>query len=90
MTIVYFAGKLADYWVVKTDYINYSVVYECTQLSDGISCKMVISWVFNRHPNLSDNLMAEVDHVIIESLCLNETQFYSTTHTHGNKNNSHE
>uniref|UniRef100_A0A8W8IBE9 Lipocalin/cytosolic fatty-acid binding domain-containing protein n=1 Tax=Magallana gigas TaxID=29159 RepID=A0A8W8IBE9_MAGGI len=31
-------GKLADYWVVKTDYINYSVVYECTQLSDDISC----------------------------------------------------
>lgn len=90
MTFVYFAGKLADYWVVKTDYINYSVVYECTQLSDDISCKMVISWVFSRHPNLSDNLMAEVDHVIIESLCLNETQFYSTTHTHGNKNNSHE
>lgn len=84
MMIVYFVGKLADYWVVKTFYTNYSVVYDCTQLlNDDKTCKTVISWVFSRHPNLSDDLMVEVGHVT-EFLCLNETQFYTTTHTHGN------
>lgn len=83
MRIVYFVGKLADYWVVKTFYTNYSVVYDCTQLNDDKTCKTVISWVFSRHPNLSDDLMVEVGHVT-EFLCLNETQFYTTTHTHGN------
>lgn len=75
---VYFAGNFVDYWVVKTDYTNYSVVYECSKLNDD-TCKKIITWVFSRHQNLSESLMAEVDHVI-ENLCLNETQFYTTTY----------
>lgn len=76
---VYFAGNFVDNWVVKTDYTNYSVVYECSKLNDDNTCKKIITWVFSRHQNLSESLMAEVDHVI-ENLCLNETQFYTTTY----------
>lgn len=77
---VHFAGNFVDYWVVKTDYTNYSVVYECSKLNDDNTCKKIITWVFSRHQTLPESLMAEVDHVI-ENLCLNETQFYTTTYS---------
>eukprot|EP00105_Crassostrea_gigas_P001043 XP_011413056.1 PREDICTED: retinol-binding protein 4-A-like [Crassostrea gigas] len=73
-------GNFVDYWVVKTDYTNYSVVYECIKLNDDNTCKKIITWVFSRHQTLPDSLMAEVDHVI-ENMCLNETQFYTTTYS---------
>eukprot|EP00105_Crassostrea_gigas_P001056 XP_011413072.2 PREDICTED: retinol-binding protein 4-A-like [Crassostrea gigas] len=73
-------GKLADYWVVKTDYSNYAVVYECKEQNPDNTCKTTMSWVLSRHRKLSDTLMAEVGHVI-DSLCLNEAQFYTTTQT---------
>lgn len=41
-----------------------------------------MSWVLSRHRKLSDTLTAEVGHVI-DSLCLNEAQFYTTTQTLG-------
>lgn len=77
---VHFAGNFVDYWVVKTDYTNYSVVYECSKLNDDNTCKKIITWVFSRHQTLPESLMAEVDHVI-ENLCLNETQFYTKTYS---------
>lgn len=41
-----------------------------------------MSWILSRRRNLSDTLMAEVGHVI-DSLCLNEAQFYTTIQTLG-------
>lgn len=41
-----------------------------------------MSWILSRRRNLSDTLMVEVCHVI-DSLCLNEAQFYTTTQTLG-------
>lgn len=75
-------GQLADYWVVKTDYSNYAVVYECKEQNPDNTCKTTMSWVLSRHRILSDSLMADISHVI-ESLCLNETLFYTTTQTCG-------
>uniref|UniRef100_A0A8W8IA34 Lipocalin/cytosolic fatty-acid binding domain-containing protein n=2 Tax=Magallana gigas TaxID=29159 RepID=A0A8W8IA34_MAGGI len=75
-------GDIVNYWVVETDYTNYSVVYDCKQLNPDGTCKTNLAWVYSRHPNLSDDLRARVSHVI-ENLCLNETLFYKTTHKNG-------
>lgn len=72
-------GNIGNYWVVETDYTNYSVVYNCIQLNPDDTCKTNQAWVYSRHPNLSDDVRARVSHVI-ENLCLNETSFYKTTH----------
>nr|XP_019918637.2 purpurin-like isoform X2 [Crassostrea gigas] len=75
-------GNIENYWVVETDYTNYSVVYNCIQLNSDGTCKSAMAWVYSRHPNLSDDLRARVSHVI-ESLCLDEASFYKTTHNNG-------
>lgn len=71
-----------NYWVVETDYTNYSVVYNCIQLNPDNTCKSAMAWVYSRRSNLPDDLRARVSHVI-ESLCLNEALFHKTTHKNG-------
>lgn len=55
------------------------MVYECKEQNPDNTCKTTI---LSRRRKLSDTLMAEVGHVI-DSLCLNEAQFYTTTQTLG-------
>lgn len=80
--ILHLLGDIVNYWVVETDYTNYSVVYDCKQLNPDGTCKTNLAWVYSRLPHLSNDLRAKVSHVI-ESLCLNEALFYTTKHRNG-------
>ncbi|XP_054452559.1 apolipoprotein D-like [Anoplopoma fimbria] len=47
----------APYWVLSTDYDNYSLVYSCTDL--GV-LHVEFAWIMSRHPTLPDETLEEL------------------------------
>lgn len=79
----HFIGSLSDFWVIRTDYSNYSVAYGCTTQQQDGTCIKARAWVFSRRPTLADDLSQEADDQL-EKLCLNLTSFLVTKQTNGN------
>ncbi|OQV11848.1 putative Apolipoprotein D [Hypsibius exemplaris] len=50
------------YWVMDTDYTNYSVVYSCTNISENL--KIEFAWVLSRTTTLSDATNQTVQEVL--------------------------
>lgn len=73
-------GSLSDFWVIRTDYSNYSVAYGCTTQQQDGTCIKARAWVFSRKPTLADDLSQEADDQL-EKLCLNLTSFLVTKQT---------
>nr|XP_022330607.1 purpurin-like [Crassostrea virginica] len=75
-------GRLTDYWIISTDYVNYAVAYVCFEENADGTCGKAKSWIFSRHTNLADDKLAEA-YPLIEQLCLNTTLLLTTHHTNG-------
>nr|XP_019918638.2 purpurin-like [Crassostrea gigas] len=73
-------GNLSDFWVIMTDYSNYSVAYGCTTQQQDGTCLKARAWVFSRKTTLADDLSQEADDQL-EKLCLNLTSFLVTRQT---------
>lgn len=73
-------GNLSDFWVIRTDYSNYSVAYGCTTQQQDGTCLKARAWVFSRKTTLADDLSQEADDQL-EKLCLNLTSFLVTRQT---------
>ena len=70
-------GKLSDYWIIKTDYSNFAVVYICSEEKTDGTCGNAKAWVYSRHHGLTHDLMAEADRQL-ERVCMDTTLFYTT------------
>lgn len=70
-------GKLSDYWIIKTDYSNFAVVYICSEEKTDGTCGNAKAWVYSRHHGLAHDLMAEADRQL-ERVCMDTTLFYTT------------
>nr|XP_022334697.1 retinol-binding protein 4-like isoform X2 [Crassostrea virginica] len=75
-------GRLLDYWIVSTDYVNYAVAYMCFEENADGTCGKAESWILSRHSYLADDKLAKVN-LQIEQLCLNTTLFLTTYRTNG-------
>ena len=70
-------GKLSDYWIIKTDYSNFAVVYICSEEKTDGTCGNAKAWVYSRHHGLAHDLMADADSQL-ERVCMDTTLFYTT------------
>ena len=48
--IVDFNGNKADYWILSTDYLTYTLIYSCSDLGNGQKFEAV--WLLSRTPEL--------------------------------------
>jgi lipocalin len=71
------------YYIVKTDYDNYMLVYGC--ISDNYTqtepCWEPILWLFSRTPTLSNDYVTTLDQYIVDTLCINLTALEITPQT---------
>lgn len=70
-------GELSDYWIIKTDYSNFAVVYICYDENTDGTCGNAKAWVYSRHHGLAHDLMADADRQL-ERVCMDTTLFYTT------------
>ncbi|TMW41770.1 hypothetical protein DOY81_013150, partial [Sarcophaga bullata] len=52
----------SNYWVLDTDYDNYSVVYSCTPLSKNTRATIV--WILTRNPFPGDQIVEQAVKVL--------------------------
>ncbi|KAK3085663.1 hypothetical protein FSP39_006875 [Pinctada imbricata] len=71
-----------NYWVTKTDYDIYAVVYGCRNRTQTV-CLEADSWIFGRHQNHFTTQQMETIDTEIERLCLNTSDFLQTNQTMG-------
>ena len=45
-----------DYWIIETDYTNYSVVYSCVDFLLG-AIKLEFAWILSREKNLDPEMV---------------------------------
>ncbi|GBP17935.1 Apolipoprotein D [Eumeta japonica] len=64
----------STYWVLRTDYISYSLVYSCSNVDDYTM--RVYSWKLSRTRELSNSAIQAMDEVISRVRVLNE-RFYT-------------
>ncbi|KAK5860211.1 hypothetical protein PBY51_021704 [Eleginops maclovinus] len=64
----------APYWVLSTDYENYSLVYSCTDL--GV-LHVDFAWILSRQPTLSEETLGEV-HNILSSIGVSVNKLLTT------------
>ncbi|CAL1294121.1 unnamed protein product [Larinioides sclopetarius] len=50
--------RVGDYWVLDTDYKQYSVVFSCVSLEDGL--KIEYLWILSRTPTLDQNVKENI------------------------------
>ena len=74
--------RLGNFWVVKTDYLNYALIYGCNQLRDDGRChrRHELVYLISRTPDLSSRIMLEVEQTIQNTLCVNINQLLVSTH----------
>ena len=51
-----FLDPAGDYWIIETDYHNYSVVYSCADFLFG-AIKLEFAWILSREKNLDPELV---------------------------------
>lgn len=56
------ANNISNYWVLSTDYDNYSIVYFCMNVEDNKSREF--AWLLSRQPQLSPAVKATADSLI--------------------------
>ncbi|XP_078340646.1 retinol-binding protein 4-like isoform X1 [Crassostrea virginica] len=71
-------GELSDYWIIKTDYSNFAVVYICYDENTDGTCGNAKAWVYSRHHGLAHDLMADADRQL-ERVCMDTTQRIQST-----------
>lgn len=69
--------RKAPYWVVDTDYVNYSVVYSCTSILLG-ALHVESAWVLSRTPQVSDPNVQEAIHDAVARAQLKWSSFDKT------------
>ena len=73
-----------DYWVISTDYEDYSLVYGCDlQTAEGL-CQEYHVHIFGRRTNIteeSDDLVKS----LFEDICADENDILVTPHEDGKK-----
>ncbi|XP_041352780.1 retinol-binding protein 4-like [Gigantopelta aegis] len=74
------AKERFSYWVLKTDYTSYAVVYGCHSVTSDGACNGTRSWIWSRTKTLSQDKMAIAETVISERLCVNQSLYLSTRH----------
>jgi hypothetical protein len=70
------------YYVVKTDYEHYALIYACTSTNYTYTdpCEHPILWLFSRTTSLSNDLSTELDKHMENTLCINLTKLEITPH----------
>uniref|UniRef100_A0A2A4JTG0 Lipocalin/cytosolic fatty-acid binding domain-containing protein n=1 Tax=Heliothis virescens TaxID=7102 RepID=A0A2A4JTG0_HELVI len=68
-----------DLYVLATDYLNYALVYACTNLANGD--RVVGSWKLSRTKSLSANALTVMDSVIANTQALHEQYYQQTLQT---------
>jgi hypothetical protein len=76
-----FSAIHEDYRVIMTDYDNYSLVWGCREVENGV-CVFEDSWILSRTPSLSAAHRALIEPKITEA-CLNNTGYFITQHNRG-------
>ena len=65
--LVQFPGNPeGSYWILETDYHNYSVVYSCTDFLFG-AIKLEFAWILAREKNLDPEMLEHATNVLVES-----------------------
>lgn len=72
----------SDYWVIRTDYIDYAVVYGCRELDSTGHCTHVQSWIWSRYPAVPESDQTLVDNTM-EELCVNTSMYLPTEQNNG-------
>jgi lipocalin len=70
------------YYIVKTDYEHYALIYACTSTNytNTDPCEDPILWLFSRTTSLSNDLSTELDKYMENTLCINLTELEITPH----------
>ncbi|CAF0926512.1 unnamed protein product [Rotaria sordida] len=68
------------YYILKTDYEHYSLIYSCVSENyiHTNPCKNSTLWLFSRTISLSNDCLIELDEYIINNLCINLTELEIT------------
>ncbi|XP_077300023.1 apolipoprotein D-like [Arctopsyche grandis] len=70
-------NSYSDYWVLSTDYDNYSLVYSCKDLANNN--KRVSSWILSRTPMLSPQTVLALTPIIEATPGLNWDSYRQTS-----------
>ncbi|XP_065133272.1 apolipoprotein D [Paramisgurnus dabryanus] len=74
LQVSFFEGAASPYWVLDTDYDNYTLVYSCTQL--GV-LRVEFSWIMSRDRTLPKETVSELLDILnangVNTLLLTET-----------------
>merc|ERR1711936_822624 len=63
--VVEFPGNPAgNYWILDTDYTNYSVVYSC---ADFLLVKLEFAWILSREKNLDPDILEYATNVYVKN-----------------------
>ena len=73
-----------DYWILKTDYDNYSYVYGCDEKNADGTCQNAHGWVWGREGNLSTQHLQLIDG-FIQASCLKPEDFINISQNLGTK-----
>ena len=73
-----------DFWIVSTDYTDYSVVYRCVERDSAGACITPNAFIYSRIPQLSNDtaIVTAIDDTL-DNLCVNKSALLSTQHTNG-------
>ena len=68
--------------MVKTDYLNYALIYGCNQVRDDGRChrRHELVYLISRSPDLSSRIMLEVEETIQDTLCVDINRLVVSTH----------
>merc|ERR1719430_2589694 len=65
--LVQFPGNPeGSYWILETDYHNYSVVYSCTDFLFG-AIKLEFAWILAREQHLDPEMLEHATNVLVEN-----------------------
>merc|ERR1711936_316774 len=65
--LVQFPGNPeGSYWILETDYHNYSVVYSCTDFLFG-AIKLEFAWILAREKHLDPEMLEHATNVLVEN-----------------------
>ncbi|XP_069360734.1 uncharacterized protein [Maniola hyperantus] len=71
--------NVVNYYVLETDYDNFSLVYSCRNTPDGN--RQVTSWILSRRTTLSQDAVPIIDRIVNETQGLDEEYYQPTSQT---------